>query len=40
MSANATAIAIAAGASTREILSFIVVAEWRGRVCGVYYPSL
>src|SRR6266550_2571119 len=30
----------AAGPSAREILSFIVVAEWRGRVCGVYYPSL
>jgi hypothetical protein len=33
-------MAIDAGATTREILSFIVVAEWRGRAWGVYYPSL
>jgi hypothetical protein len=34
------AMAIAAGPRAREILSFIVFAEWRGRVWGVYYPSL
>jgi len=35
-----TAPTIAAGPMAREILNFIVSAEWRRRRLGFYYPSL